>query len=368
MTDATREPVQEHLISEINEQPRVLAHLLDLYVHDGHVTFPDIGLTDDDLVGVERIHIVACGTSYHAGLIAKALVEQWVRIPVEVDVASEFNYRDVLTVPNTLYIVITQSGTTADTIISLRRILSWGAPVVAITNVVGVTIPDEATGFIHTDAGPEYSVAATKSFTAQLGTLVLLALDLAALKGTLTQEEVASKLEELARMPELIQQTIDSTTSQDAPAMHMRERASAMFMGRGLLAALAKEGALKLKETSYLHAEAYPAGEIKHGPLALIESGFPMVSIVSDDHTHDKTLHNMEEYKSNGAYLVAVAPEGDEKVSAVADHTFFVPRVPSFLEPFVAVIPLQFLARAVSIARGNVVDEPRNLSKSVTAE
>lgn len=358
----------DFMAKEIAEQPEAIERLLkDRLTADG-IRFDQISLDPEEVAAIDRIYIVACGTSYHVGLIARTLIESWARIPVTVEQASEFNYEEVLVTDHTLCIIITQSGETADTLASARKMHAAGAKVIAITNVIGSSAAREADGVLYVQAGPEVAVASTKAYTAQMVAMVLVALYLAQRNGSLGQREVARRFHELERVPDLIRQVLAHAWQDETAARAFIEANSALFLGRGVNATTAAEGALKLKEISYLHAEAYPAGEMKHGPIALIDDGFPVVVICPDDRVRYKTISNIQEVKARGAVVVSIATEGDQKVAQLSDYLLLIPPAPEFFVPIVAVVHLQMLARFVALARGCDVDKPRNLAKSVTVE
>ena len=359
----------DFMAKEISEQPQAIERLLEGRLTPQGVTLDELDITDEELAGLDQVYIVACGTSYHAGLYAKRLIESWARLRVEVDVASEFNYRDVLVNERTLCIVITQSGETADTLMAARKMKAAGAKVLAVTNVLGSTAAREADATIYLQAGPEVSVASTKAYTAQMVACALFALRLAQSHGVMSAEEVAAHYQDLKAIPDAIREVISRSWQDKQAAAVFRSATSALFLGRGVNATTAYEGALKLKEISYLHAEAYPAGEMKHGPIALLEPGFPVVAIVPADRVHDKTVSNIQEVNARGAVCVAVATDGDESVASLCEHVLWIPPVADeLLVPIVAVVHLQILARYVARTRGCDVDKPRNLAKSVTVE
>ena len=304
------------------------------------------------------------------GLIARTLIQTWAKVPVICDYASEFNYeQDVLVTDHTLCVVITQSGETADTLAAARKMHEMGAKVFAVTNVLGSTAARESDGVLYVQAGPEVCVASTKAYTAQMVACALFALRLAQSHGVMSAEEVAAHYQDLKAIPDAIREVISRSWQDKQAAAVFRSATSALFLGRGVNATTAYEGALKLKEISYLHAEAYPAGEMKHGPIALLEPGFPVVAIVPADRVHDKTVSNIQEVNARGAVCVAVATDGDESVASLCEHVLWIPPVADeLLVPIVAVVHLQILARYVARTRGCDVDKPRNLAKSVTVE
>ena len=359
----------DFMAKEISEQPQAIERLLEGRLTPQGVTLDELDITDEELAGLDQVYIVACGTSYHAGLYAKRLIESWARLRVEVDVASEFNYRDVLVNERTLCIVITQSGETADTLAAIRDARIKGAKVFGITNVVGSPVARESDGVIYTKANKEIAVASTKSFIGQVVSLTLLALLLAQVKYRLTTKQARMLFRELSDTAEQIQWILDTQTEAvHEAALLCKDAQSALFVGRGMGAAISYEGALKLKEVSYLHAEAYAAGEMKHGPIALIDPGFPVIAVATKSATYDKTVSNLMECKARGAKVIVVATEGDEEINKIADCIIRVPAVRDVFSPITASVPLQLLAREVAILRGCDVDQPRNLAKSVTVE
>ena len=360
----------DFMAKEIAEQPEAIERLLDGRMGPHGVTLDELTMTGEELASVDRVYLIACGTSYHVSLIARTLIQTWAKVPVVCDYASEFNYvQDVLVTPRTLGVIITQSGETADTLTAARRLKGMGCKVFAITNVLGSTAARESDGVLYVQAGPEVCVASTKAYTAQMVASALLALRLAEARGEMDRLEVERHYGDLCEIPDLIREVISRSWQDKRAAQLFRRAHSALFLGRGVNATTALEGALKLKEISYLHAEAYPAGEMKHGPIALLEPGFPVVAIVPEDRVHDKTVSNIQEVIARGAVCVAVATDGDEAVASLVEHVLWFPRVPDeLLVPIVAVVHLQMLARHVARLRGCDVDKPRNLAKSVTVE
>ena len=360
----------DFMMKEICEQPRVVRDtLVGRMSASGELDIDELGLSLEELNLIDRVYVIACGTSYHAGLIAKNLIEGWARIPCEVEAASEFRYRDPIITPSTLVVAVSQSGETADTLAAIRDARIKGAKVFGITNVVGSPVARESDGVIYTKANKEIAVASTKSFIGQVVSLTLLSLLLAQVKYRLTVGQVRMLFRELGDTAAQIQQILD--TQQEAihqAALACKDAQSALFVGRGMGAAISNEGALKLKEISYLHAEAYAAGEMKHGPIALIDPGFPVIAVATKSPVYDKTVSNLKECEARGATIIAVATEGDEDIKAVADYVIYVPNVRDAFSPITATVPLQLLAREVALLRGCDVDQPRNLAKSVTVE
>ncbi len=358
----------DFMLKEIHEQPRVIRDTLAGRLINGALTIDELEMTPEALNLVDRVYLIACGTSYHAALIAKNLIEAWARIPCEVEVASEFRYRDPIITPTTLVVAISQSGETADTLAALRDARVKGAHVFGITNVVGSPVARESDGVIYTKANKEIAVASTKSFLGQVVSLTLLALLLAQSKGTLTSGQIRLLFKELVDTAEQVETILSREAQVEPAARACKDATSALFIGRGMGAAISQEGALKLKEISYLHAEAYAAGEMKHGPIALIDEGFPVIAIATKSPVYEKVLSNLQEAKARGALIVAIATEGDEEIASYADQVIYIPKVRDALSPITASVPLQLLARAVALQRGCDVDQPRNLAKSVTVE
>ena len=358
----------DFMLKEIHEQPRVIRDTLAGRLVGGHLEIDELDMTVEELNLVDRVYVIACGTSYHAGLIAKEMIEGWARIPTEVEVASEFRYRNPIITPTTLVVAVSQSGETADTLAAIRDARIKGARVFGITNVLGSPVARESDGVIYTKANKEIAVASTKSFLGQIVSLTLLALLLSQVKGKMRMNQIRLIFRELADTAEQVEQILADTSAIDEAARAFADATSALFVGRGMGAAIAREGALKLKEISYLHAEAYPAGEMKHGPIALIDPGFPVIAIALQGPVYEKVVSNLQEAKARGALIVAVATEGDEEIKKHADHVIYIPKVRDALSPITASVPLQLLARSMAVLRGCDVDQPRNLAKSVTVE
>lgn len=359
---------EDFMLKEIHEQPRVIRDTLAGRLIGDRLLIDELGLSNEELNLIDRVYIIACGTSYHAGLIAKNLIESWAQIPTEVEVASEFRYRSPIITPSTLVVAVSQSGETADTLAAIRDARIKGARVFGITNVVGSPVARESDGVIYTKANKEIAVASTKSFLGQVVSLTLLAMLLAQSKGKLTTKQIRLLFSELADTAEQVERILQDNASIKEAASACKDATSALFIGRGMGAAVATEGALKLKEISYLHAEAYPAGEMKHGPIALIEEGFPVIAIATNSPTYDKVISNLCESKARGAMIVAIATEGDTEIEKHADHVIYVPKVRDALSPITASVPLQLFAREIALMRGCDIDQPRNLAKSVTVE
>lgn len=360
----------DFMLKEICEQPRVVRDtLVGRLSGTGEIDIDELGLTYEELDLIDRVYVIACGTSYHAGLIAKNLIEAWARIPCEVEAASEFRYRNPIITPTTLVVAVSQSGETADTLAAIRDARIKGAKVFGITNVVGSPVARESDGVIYTKANKEIAVASTKSFIGQVVSLTLLALLLAQVKGKFTIGQIRMLFHEVGDTAEQIQRILDTQSEAiHEAALACKDAQSALFVGRGMGAAIANEGALKLKEISYLHAEAYAAGEMKHGPIALIDPGFPVIAVTTKSPVYDKVVSNLKECEARGAKIIVVATEGDEDIKRIADHVIYIPVVRDLLSPITATVPLQLLAREVAVIRGCDVDQPRNLAKSVTVE
>ncbi|MGI6221081.1 MAG: glutamine--fructose-6-phosphate transaminase (isomerizing) [Coriobacteriales bacterium] len=365
---AGRAGFPDFMLKEINEQPRVISDTIADRVVDGRLQFPELDEIAADVAAAETITIVACGTSYHAGLIARELIERWTRIPVNVEVASEFRYRDPVVTPKTLVIAITQSGETADTIEAIKISRAKGAKAIALTNVVGSRATRESDAVLYIKANREISVAATKSFTAQNALLALVALYLAQERQTLPQDEILSIYHEMEEIPSHIEWILHQTNDIRRCAKVCLSAHSMMYIGRGFGDVTCKEGALKIKEISYIHAEAYAAGEIKHGPIALIDENVPVVAMATQSPVYKKVISNIVECKSRGAKIIAVATEGDTEIKKHTDFVMYVPPVPDYFSPLTASVSLQLLAREVAVRKGRDIDHPRNLAKSVTVE
>jgi len=371
---AEKDGYPHFVLKEIHEQPDAMRRALTGRVREGQLHLAELermqhaGLLDK----VQRIVIVACGTSYHAGLIAKYVIERWVRIPVETITAAEFRYCNPIVGPETLCLAVTQSGETADTLVGIRQAREQGAPVIAITNVVASAITRLSDAVLYLQAGPEIGVVATKTFITSVTVLYLLGLYLARQRGRVTDEEIRKILEALERIPNQVQQVLNNATSPDDVieplAKHLSHCSSMIFIGRGVGFPTALEGALKLKEISYIHAEGLPAGELKHGSIALLDPDTPLIAVATSSHVYEKVVSNMQEVRARDARVVVVATEGDESIKRHADDVLYVPATIEALSPLLAIIPLQLFAYHAAVARGCNVDQPRNLAKSVTVE
>ena len=366
------------MLKEVNEQPRAIRDttLGRVSLDTGKVFLNEMQISDEDFRTASQITIAACGTSWHAGLAGKFMIERLARLSVDVDYASEYRYRDPIADPHAIGLLITQSGETADTIAAQRELIAKGSKTLAICNVVGAAVTREAQGTITTNAGPEIGVASTKAFTAQLTALFILALHLAQVRGTITDAESLHLVTELSKVPgkiEDILRSVDDQCFQLAKIFHTAN--DFLFLGRGIHYPIALEGALKLKEISYIHAEGYPAGEMKHGPNALIDETLPVVCIATKDPDdpssvlkYEKTLSNIQEVTARSGRVIAIAIEGDEEIKHLVEHTIQIPQAPELLLPILEVVPLQLLAYHIAVRRGCDVDQPRNLAKSVTVE
>ena len=361
----------EHfMLKEIHDQPKAVRDTFGTHIsEDGKtVIFDELNWTADDVAAFNKILIVACGTAYHAGLVTKQYIENLARIPVNVEIASEYRYSNPLTDDKTLCIVISQSGETSDTLAALKEAKRHGAKSLAITNVVGSSISREADNTVYTWAGPEISVASTKAYTTQLVAGLLFAVYLGQLNGKMDPALGGEILCGVKSLPTLIHEIFEVDEDMKAFAKHYGFKSDAFFLGRAIDYAVAMEGALKLKEISYIHAEAYAGGELKHGTLALIEEGVPVIALATQEDVYDKMISNIREVKAREAVVIGIGMKGDEELSKHVDHTIYVPRANKFIAPILAVVPLQLLAYYAAITRGADVDKPRNLAKSVTVE
>ena len=341
----------DFMLKEIHEQPRVIRDTLAGRLTNGVLSIDELGMSLEQLRLIDRVYIIACGTSYHAGLIARQLIEGWARIPVEVEAASEFRYRNPIITPSTLVVAVSQSGETADTLAAIRDARIKGAKVFGITNVIGSPVARESDGVIYTKANKEIAVASTKSFLGQIVSLTLLAMVLAQAKGKLSIAQIRLLFKELADTAEQVEEVLSDTKAIDIAAQACKDANDALFIGRG-----------------YLHAEAYAAGEMKHGPIALLSKGYPVIAVATNSPVYDKMISNIQESRARGAMIIAVATEGDQEIKKHADYVIYVPKVRDAFSPIIASVPFQLFARSVALARGCDVDKPRNLAKSVTVE
>ena len=365
------------MLKEIYEQPRAIREttLGRISLDTGHIFLHEMQISEAEFRAAKKINILACGTSWHAGQAGKFMIESFARVPVEVDYASEWRYRDPIVGENTITLVISQSGETADTIAAQREAKTKGSHTVAICNVVGSMITREAAGTIYTHAGPEIGVASTKAFTCQLTALYLFGLYLAQVRGAMTAEQIRTAAQELTLIPAKLETIFTHDEKYEDLAKRFQRAHDFLFLGRGIHYPIALEGALKLKEISYIHAEGYPAGEMKHGPNALIDENLPVVVIATRDTgdpdsmlRYEKTMSNLKEVKARSGVVIALATEGDEEIKEAADHVLYVPAAPEELSPILEIVPLQLLAYHIAVRRGCDVDQPRNLAKSVTVE
>jgi glutamine---fructose-6-phosphate transaminase (isomerizing) len=357
------------MLKEMHEQPLAIKQTLEGRTDPGgHLLLDELRMSEDELREVDKVFVVACGTAYHAGLVAKYAIEHWTRLPVEIEIASEFRYRDPVLDRNTLVIAISQSGETADTLAAVRYARRQRARVLTVSNTVGSSIPRESDAVLYTRAGPEIGVAATKTFATQLAAMYLVGLYLAEVRGTMFVDEVAAVVRELGGIPAKLQLCLERSEQVRKVAETYAEARDWLFLGRHVGYPIALEGALKLKEISYVHAEGYPAAELKHGPIALIEDGTPVVVVHPSSHVYAKMLTNIQEVASRGATVIAIATDGDQQVAAHAAHVLRVPATAQLLSPLVCLVPLQLLAYHVAVARRCPIDKPRNLAKSVTVE
>lgn len=359
----------EHfMLKEIHEQPKAVKDTIGAYVKEGQIDFSQVGLEDEALADIERIYIVACGSAYHVGVVGKYVLEGLANIPVEVDLASEFRYRNPILVKNSLVIVVSQSGETADSLAALRLARERGVPVLGIVNVVGSSIARESDYILYTYAGPEISVATTKAYSTQLIAMYLLAVQAAKVKEIIDEKRYEGLLEEMGTLPDKIQKTLDDKERIQWFASKYANAKDIFFIGRGIDYAISLEGSLKMKEISYIHSEAYAAGELKHGTISLIEDGTLVVGVATQKALFEKTVSNMVEVKSRGAYLMGLTLYGNYNIEDTADFSVYVPKTDQYFTTSLAIVPLQLMGYYVSVAKGLDVDKPRNLAKSVTVE
>ena len=359
----------EHfMIKEIHEQPKAVADTLNSVLHDGVIDLSDVGLSEEEIKNISQIYIVACGSAYHVGMAAQYVLEDLARIPVRVELASEFRYRKPLLDKNGLAIIISQSGETADSLAALREAKSKGVRTLGIVNVIGSSIAREADNVFYTLAGPEISVATTKAYSTQLIASYLLAIQFAKVREEITQEQYDGLIAELQTLPEKIQKIIDDKERLQWFAAKQVNAKDIFFIGRGIDYAISMEGSLKMKEISYIHSEAYAAGELKHGTISLIEDGTLVIGCLTQPALYEKTVSNMVECKSRGAYLMGLTTYGNYNIEDTADFVTYIPKTDPHFATSLAVIPLQLMGYYVSVAKGLDVDKPRNLAKSVTVE
>ena len=365
---AERGGYEHFMLKEIHEQPQAVKATLNAYVKDGAVDFSECGVSDEFLASFERLYIVACGSASHVGQVGKYVMEELARVPVEVDLASEFRYRDPVLAKNSLVIIISQSGETADSKEAMKIAQKNGVPVLGIVNVLGSSIARESDYVIYTQAGPEIAVATTKAYSAQLIVIYLLAIQMAKVRGLLTDDRYGQLLSELGTLPAKISRILEEKERIQWFASKYANVKDVFFIGRGIDYAICMEGSLKLKEVSYVHSEAYAAGELKHGTISLVEDGTLVIGVLTQDKLFEKTLSNMEEVKTRGGYLMGVTCYGNYSMEDIVDFAVYVPRTESYFTASLAVIPLQLMGYYVSVAKGLDVDHPRNLAKSVTVE
>jgi glucosamine--fructose-6-phosphate aminotransferase (isomerizing) len=365
---AEKSGYETFMLKEIYEQPDAVKETLGDRVRNGHLVLESLGMTDQELQNLRRIVILACGTAYHSGVVGRYIIEEWARIPVEPDIASEWRYRNPVLSKDTLVIGISQSGETADTLAAMRLAREKGARTLAITNMMGSQITREVDSVLYTRCGMEVGVAASKTFTAQVALLSLVALKLAEVRKSLPPEEIEVILDELYALPTKMVAFLEGNHPIDEIAERYHDKPFFLYLGRHIGLPVALEGALKLKEISYIPTEAYSAGEMKHGPIALLDEDTPVVCVATSSHVYEKVVSNIQEVRARGAHVIAIATDGDEDIQHHADDVIFVPRSPAFLQAVLAVIPLQLLAYRIARLRGLNVDQPRNLAKTVTVE
>jgi glutamine---fructose-6-phosphate transaminase (isomerizing) len=365
---AEKSGYETFMLKEIYEQPEGVHETLGDRVRHGKLVLESLGLSDQEIRNLRRIVILACGTSYHAGVVGRYVIEEWARIPVEPDIASEWRYRNPVLSKDTLVIGISQSGETADVLAAMKLAKEKGARTVAITNMMGSQLTREVDSVLYTRTGLEVGVAASKTFTAQVALISLIALKLAGLKKTIPEEEIEFILDQLYSLPEKMQAFLDGSHPIEEIAQRYYDRPFFLYLGRHIGLPVALEGALKLKEISYIPTEAYSAGEMKHGPIALLDEDTPVVCIATNSHVYDKVISNIQETRARGAHVIAIATDGNEDIQYHADDVIYIPKSPAFLQAVLAIVPLQLLAYRIARLRGLNVDQPRNLAKTVTVE
>lgn len=356
------------MLKEIMEQPKAIKDTIHPRIADGTIKLDDVKYTDEDIKNINRIHIIACGSAYHAGIVGKYVIEDFARIPVEVDLASEFRYRNPILNKNDVCIIISQSGETADTLAALREAKRQGIRILSIVNVVGSSIARESDDVLYTWAGPEIAVATTKGYSTQVALMYLIGLKFGQVRGYISDERVSELIGELDKLPEYIEKLIDLEKDIKVMAKEHHNSNDVFIIGRGIDYAASLEGSLKLKEISYIHSEAYAAGELKHGTISLIEDGTLVVAVATQDNLYEKLVSNVKEVKARGAYVIAIAKEGNTEIGEVADKVIYIPHVDDKFTASLNAIPMQLFAYYVAIERGCDVDKPRNLAKSVTVE
>jgi len=358
------------MLKEMHEQPRAITDTFRgrIAPETGNVVLPDVNLAPDTVRGIERVILVACGTAFHAAMLGRTMMEKLAGIPAEVDLGSEFRYRDALVGPETLVVAVSQSGETADTLGAVKAARLKGCPILAITNVVGSALARDATGVLYMHAGPEIGVASTKAFSTMIVAVYLLGLWLGRQRGAITAEDVKKRIHDLVEIPRLVEKTLELDGQIAAMARDLVGARDFLYLGRGLQFPIALEGALKLKELSYIHAEGYAGGEMKHGPIALIADRLPVVALAPRDGSYERMLGNIEEVRARDGQVIAIVHAGDRAVAGKAQHVIEVPACADLLAPLITVIPLQLLAYHIAVRLGCDVDQPRNLAKSVTVE
>ena len=366
---AEKSGYEDFMLKEIFEQPVAVRETIRGRISDDYkIHLDEINLSEDEMKGIDKIFVVACGTSHHAGIAGKYAIERWAKLPVEIEIASEFRYREPIVDPSTLVIAITQSGETADTLAGIRSARQRGGKIMAVTNVVGSSVTRVADGVLYTHAGPEIGVAATKTLVSQMTALSILALYIATARGSIDEDEARSIMSEINGLPDKVARILENVELIRDWSRKFCNCADFLFLGRGVGLSVALEGALKLKEISYIHAEGCAAGEMKHGPIALLDDTVPVVAVATKNCVYDKMLSNIQEVRARSAPVIAVATEGDEDIHSYAEHVYYVPETHELLSPILAVVPLQLLAYYMAKIRGCNVDQPRNLAKSVTVE
>jgi len=365
---AEKDGYPHFMLKEIMEQPRALADTINPRIRDGKIVLDDIKLTKEELLDINKIHIVACGSAYHVGVVAKYFLEEFTHIPTEAEVASEFRYRNPIIDQHTLVIIISQSGETADTLAALREAKKLGARVLSIVNVVGSSIARESTDVLYTWAGPEIAVATTKAYSTQLSAMYLIGIYIAQTLKTISEDKIQNLISALSSIPDCIKKVLDVHGQVKEIAKNHYTANDVFFLGRGIAYAAGLEGSLKLKEISYIHSEAYPAGELKHGTISLIEEGTLVVALATNEKLMEKTLSNMKEVKSRGAVILALTYEGNTEIAKEVDYVIYLPKTSRFFSASTAVVPLQLFGYEMALLRGCDIDKPRNLAKSVTVE
>jgi glucosamine--fructose-6-phosphate aminotransferase (isomerizing) len=365
---AEKQGYETFMLKEIYEQPDAVRETIGERIRHGRLELEGLGLDDDELRNLRRIVVLACGTAYHAGVVSRYVIEEWARIPVEPDIASEWRYRNPVIGPQTLVVGISQSGESADTLAAIRLAREKGARTLGVTNLMGTQITREVDSVLYTRAGLEMAVAASKTFTAQVALFYLVALKLAQVRGTLPEHEIAGLLRQIYELPAKMATFLDGDHPIDEVAQRHFDKPFFLYLGRHIGLPVCLEGALKLKEISYIPTEAYSAGEMKHGPIALLDEQTPVVCVATDSHVYDKVISNIQEVRARGARAIAIATDGNEDIQHHADDVIYVPRTHPLLQAVLAVLPLQLLAYRIARLRGLNVDQPRNLAKTVTVE